>query len=355
MYQSLSGLPKDVLLDANVLLNACFVNDSSARAAVSELLQLGFLPFIASSVKAEAERIVVELTSKNNLQYEPLPLLEKFLRDKRIPVTHTAIAFSPEAINRSDQHVYSAAKVADAWILTADVNFMAECHRENFPCRLPWDVLWQSALHKKEGKPPLDYLLRFAGISRDHGSVFARVFPGEWAGRTNVGKFTVCDIENVMTIAYDTSISAWTLSIPGEEQETLPLSISHRGQWTLCADYRYSAKTAKHTASLKAYFSEECQGAKSFEMKSGLGGQRPGQISYGHTLNRTNYWNGTLSSVVVGPRPIGKNSWKALRANPNSTPDPGSADIVEAALKSVGFVQGNPTMPSERELRESWI
>ena len=355
MHQSLSGLPERVLLDTNVLLNACFVQDCSARGAIAELAKLGFEPVIDQSIKHEAEKVLRRLYIKCCLGFDPATLLSLYLASENIQVLPAAPFINCSRVNRADRHVYSAGIFYSAWVLTGDVQCMAQCASQGVASRLPIDVLMEASF-RGEMQLPLKYLLRYAGIRSDQGSVFARVIPGNWAGMKGIGKFAVCEIENVLTLAYDSERSGWSLSIRGGGEGFAELPMTKGEQhFVVSGGFKAPIYDSKGSAFLRVSSSTGEEKAIGFELKGGPTASQPGLVTFGHRVNGRDHWNGHIRSIVVSPNQISADTWKALKANPDSTPDPASGNIVEAALRKIRSVAGSAIFPTEAEIGRVWI
>jgi rRNA-processing protein FCF1 len=355
MHQSIADLPTRVLLDTNVLLNACFVQDCSARAAISRLGALGYQPIIDQSIEHEAIEILRRARIKCGLGYDPEALIAPYLSSSKILSVPAAPFNACREINIADRHVYSAAKNYNAWVLTGDVRFMTQCTSQGVAARMPFDVLMESAL--RDGKdPPLQYIVRYAGICRDQGSVFARVTPGNWAGMENVGTFTVCEIENVLTLAYDSRRLGWSLSIRGGAEGFAHLPIENGSHdLVVCGSFKLPQDASKGKASLRIYSSTGAEKVTGFELSKGPSASAPGSVTFGHNVNRRNHWNGYIRCIIVSPNQMNADTWKALKANPDSTPDPASGNILEAALRKIHVVLGRYDLPTEAQMGLAWL
>lgn len=48
-------------------------------------------------------------------------------------------------------------------------------------------------------------------------------------------------------------------------------------------------------------------------------------------------------------------TWKALKVNPDSTPDPASGNILESALRKKRVVLGRHGLPTEAQMGLAWL
>lgn len=352
MHQSLAGLPPRVVVDTNVLLNASFISDGSARYAITQLGDLGFSSVIDGAVEEEAVAILRKLRIKLALPFDPVGGLQSFIRHAKILVLPRAALHVVPGVNRADRHVYSAAKHYGAWILTGDVELAAQSFSGGIPARLPWDVLMETATREKKD-PPLHYVLRFIGISAERGFIFGRVIPGNWAGMKSVGRFTVCEVENVARLLYDSDAGQWVFAVAGKQVAKANCPLEKDEHWTVCGSYVVSS--GKGNATLRAFSTNGKTIHTSIAFGDASFHNRPGRASFGHSVIEADHWNGWIRKIVVAPKSMTKNAWRALRHLPESAPDPTSGNVLEAALRKVTLINGIATVPSEQALREAWI
>lgn len=352
MLQRLSGLPARVVIDTNVLLNACFLSDSSARRAITQLRELGYTTVIDEAIESEVEKILRRMKIKLSLGYDPLAALHTYMSHASILTLPRAGMLRLEGVNRADHHVYSAARHYESWILTGDIKFAAELHGKNVHARTPWDVAMHAA--SSSGEPtPLKYVFRVIGVSAERGSIFARVVPGEW-GQT-AKEFTVCDIENVGRLYYDSKDGSWVFKTTLDASVKAPCALTADEHWTVSASYEYDQLKKKTSATLRAHSSNGSTCHSSVELGGGFGAATPGKISFGHSVTLSDHWNGHVRKVLVSPTTISKATWAALRKIPDSDPDPTAGNVLESALKRVKTQGGFLIVPSEEQLNQTWI
>jgi predicted nucleic acid-binding protein len=117
MYHSLANLPKRVIADTNVLLDATFV-DGLARRATRLLGRLGISLILDDMTEREAESILDRLKKKLALSFEPKALLAEYLSLVQVIRVPPGSPMLATGINRADRHVVAAAREHSAWILT---------------------------------------------------------------------------------------------------------------------------------------------------------------------------------------------------------------------------------------------
>lgn len=354
MHQSLSALPSRVVVDTNVLLNATFVADSSARYSLEQLSRLGFSLIVDQAIEDEATRVLRKLRVKLGLPYDPVDFFRAYLGQSRILSLPRAALFRSKSVNKADHHIIGAAAHYDAWVLTGDIKLSAQCQGLHIATRLPWDAIMEAAASEKRD-PPIDYLLQVAGISATSGSFFARIIPGNWAGMVSVGRFTVCDIQNVGRIYYDTSTEEWVFSTIMGADTRLKCPLVPNQYWIVSASYEAGTQGSSGIVTLRAArpFGQSLQ--DNISIKGKISAPTPGAISFGHTVDQSDYWNGHLRRVVLSPIPIDSKGWRALVKVPEAAPDPATSNVLEAALLRAKVVPDSLLVPSELSFRQFWI
>ncbi|PTB89057.1 hypothetical protein C9927_02220 [Pseudidiomarina aestuarii] len=244
MHRSLDQLGRIVLIDTNVLLNGCFVEQSAASFSVRWLQESGYSLMIDKSVEEEASRILNTLQTKLKLDYNPIQVLRAYVKFMNIVTVKSTDLTRSRYINRADQHVFSAAMQFHAWILTADIKFAAELQQTKCDCRLPSDIVMET-LTKDDNKQLINYMFRFIGLVNNRGSIFARVTPGSWAGQSKIGRFIVCEIENVARLYYDTDSCEWVFKTKLNSELRIHCNLETRDEWLLSASYEFSIQNGR--------------------------------------------------------------------------------------------------------------
>lgn len=354
MHQPLDGLPHYAIVDTNILLNACFIGDSSARFSIEKISMLGFQLVMDDSIEQEAKSILQKYRIKNALFYNPGVILRNFINTSRIMTLPKASQPPTEHVNRADQHIAAAATQYGCWVITGDIKLAAELTRAKISARLPTDIEMADAI-SREGKCLLNQIIQFIGLSLDQGSIFARISPGSWSGMADIGKFTVCETENAGKLYYDTYNSSWVFEINKNNKARVRCQIEKSKHWMVCASYEINKDSGKGHATLRTISEHGDSQVSSAEFTGRLDGPGPGKVSFGHSLAGTNYWNGHIRKIVISPKSMTKSLWSALANIPDSSPDPSAGNILEAALRRVR-IDGNVVwIPGKEALQTSWI
>lgn len=354
MHQALTALTNRVVIDTNVLLNAAFVADSSAQNSIKQLSILGFSVVIDEAIDDEALLILRRLRIKLGLPYDPIEIFRSYLMSSRILCLPASPLLRVKQVNKADQHVIGAASHYNAWVLTGDIKLAAQCQKQQIATRLPWDVIMEAATRENRD-PPLHYIFRVAGISSSKGSFFARVVPGSWGGMKSVGCFTVCDVENIGRIYYDSFSAEWVFSTVLGIDVKLKCPVEPNEHWIVSASYEIGGPGSIGTATLRAARPLGQSIQNNISLKGKISALTPGEIAFGHSCHRNDHWNGYLRRIVLSPIAIDAKGWRALVAVPEAAPDPAAGNILEAALLQVQIARNQIVIPSELWFRHSWM
>src|SRR5262245_3152743 len=115
MPNRLSGLPKRAVIDANVLLNAAYLNTSYSAPALKILRQLGVSVLVPHSVLAEAEGIVDRICRKHRISKSIHIRLAQFVRECGLLAAHSNESVNFDKVPMGDRHVFAAASRFKAW------------------------------------------------------------------------------------------------------------------------------------------------------------------------------------------------------------------------------------------------
>lgn len=355
MHQSFKNLPLRVIIDTNVLLNGCFLSSSSAHRSIVLLRNLGYSLVIDEAIHQEATSKLQRLRLQLGLTYDPIALFDQFLIREKVLLLPKSPLHRNKKINRADQKIYSAAIYYKTWILTGDIRLAKELHSIDFPTRLPWDVLMEEAMHGNK-KPPIDYIIQCIGLSKNQGSIFARATPVTFSETTEDRVYTLCDIENVGRLVYESKNRSWAFltKLGGDIRTSTCTKYHSNEEWIVCASYEISSSDICNVTlrvANKSSFSDH----KSIQTKIKITAQHPGRIEFGRAIDGSDPWtSGYLKKIVVSPKSM-KDLWGSLIKLPESAPDPMAGNVLEAALRSIRYVNGFIVTPSEKDICKIWI
>lgn len=350
MYQSLDALPKRLVIDTNVLLNAAFVPDCTASVAIRSVKAMGYAVILDSSVDLEARKILRRISNKRRLSYDPNKYLDSYISTQGLISVPANRTIASDSVNRADRHVYAAANNCGAWILTSDVKFAAELQKSAVKVRLPWDVV--IAANINDGKALLRSQFRVTGLSRNEGSLFARVIP-DWASENCKERYAICEVSGVGKLYYDAGESAWVLDLFGGKSVSAKCSVKPEEGWMVCGCYSRTGGT--YNVTIRADSDIGTSAHNSIQCKLDFTNDSPGSASLGHFVDISGHWNGWIKKVLIYPKAMTKKTWSALRMVPESEPDPASGNILEASLIRASPVGGGLILPAQRDFQSIWI
>jgi predicted nucleic acid-binding protein len=353
MFQTLKELPSRVILDTNIVLNAAFVEGSSSRHSIEQLNKLRYYPVIDQAIADEAIRVLVRLRRELNLAYDPLKIFRDYLAESKILTLPSAPLIQCRPINKADRHVIGAACQYGAWVLTGDIKLAGQCHGFHVATRLPWDVIFESYLGD-DLTPPVHYVFQIAGVSSRTGSIFARIVTGGWGGACTGGHYTVCDVQNIGRLYYDSSTSEWVFSTVLSAEARLKCALSGNQEWLLSVSFDVATSGAGGLT-LRAAQPHGDSAQSNVSFRGAFPGIGPGQITFGHTIHHNDHWNGGIKRVVLRPVSIDAKGWRALVTVPEAAPDPASSNILEAALRRVKISPSRIVVPSEILFHSYWL
>ncbi len=135
MFHELERLPRRVLIDTNVLLNASFLREGLARRSLGLLKDAGYMVLVEEQSWQDAKRVLRGLATTSPLAFDPVDHLEAFLKEVGIISVPQSPTVHVPGVNRSDRHLARAAKDRDAWVLTDDAPLVAELTKTSIEAR----------------------------------------------------------------------------------------------------------------------------------------------------------------------------------------------------------------------------
>lgn len=353
MHNSLTNLPARVIIDTNVLLDAVFVSNGAARKSLLLLSQLGYAPVIDEMIELEANRILEKYRIAFHPSFDFANTLSDFISFAHILRLPPAKRIRNTKVNRHDVHVVSAAVHYEAWILTGDIALNVQLQADGRQARLPFDVIMEAAT-ANGADPELNDIFRVVSPARRSGMLFGSIITGNWAGMNSVGSFTVCEMENVGRLFYDTQSEEWVFEMPVGVSARVRCSLQKDEQWAVCGSYKLPGAGRKGMLSIRAgqYPTTIYSGSES-TLKS-ITAILPGVTSIGHSSNGQDHWNGHLRSVVIGPQGMKSATWRQIVATPEGAPNPYDSGALSRVLERAGAINSQPgllRLPTEQDLR----
>ncbi len=353
MYNSLKDLPNRVLIDTNVLLNAVFVADGAARRSVKHLGQMGYSPFIDEMTELEAIRILNEKKRYFRPGLDLATIFSDFISSACILRLPPAMPLRNTSVKAHDNHVVSAAKHYDAWVLTGDIKLCAQLTADGMQSRLPYDVIIEAALQSGNG-PNIDDSFRIVTPTRNRGLIFCRVVPHCGIGTGKGQTFTFCEIENLGRLFYDNQTGELVFSMSIGRSVRLPCPIRDDEPWAICGSYSLPGTGKSGKISVRAGKHPSMTFSKSEPTLKGIHSIRPGSIRFFASVDGQNPMNVHCEAVVIGPQSMNSKNWKAIVATPAGAPNPYDIEVLDRVLEYAGALNPSPQLlhlPTENELK----
>jgi hypothetical protein len=318
---------KKILLDANIVINAAFLPQSFAAKAVALAHRNGSRFFVGDGVMRETRGRLAHYAPNEAVHSLAVAQIDKFLHWAAAElVTSDDTSPVPDAIPRSDRHVYQASVRAGAAVLTADAGLWLACRDCEVTALLPLELIRRSdgiALQTTIfGVPP----------TQAAGSIFARVYPGAWAGTVSSGKFTVAHFPGGFWLYYDAAKAAWVAEVAGLKCLVLHVPVFGSGLQTVCLSW--SCDGDKPQIQLQVAGIEH---PKTFDLVGPLAFRPSGLPTIGCTGERQHYWNGSIYYCVTNDKRVAKKSWRKYQQHSDLAPNPYDADRVVAAVQHLNM------------------
>jgi len=332
-----------VLLDANVLLNAAFVEDCIASVALLRLHEAGYSLLVEEVTFAEANRTVHRMGGDLGIHYDPGRILASYVRHAGIVFVPPGTVTAQTLIRKHDSHIPRAASGFDCWVLTDDTELYLRLGEAGYDVRSSFEAYM--ALVGENGAQPLPPRIQPLGDS-GMGYVIAWITPSGWWNCATGKKFTAFERASMAWVYFDDARHFWIaecnfahceVTIPYKFKSDRPLAVLLTFDQTVTPpkigfgvggpevgstyETAFSATTGLLVSSL---FVKD-------EFSIGHAGARDGGA--GHQLN------GYMRSFCTGNRFLSRRLWKLLCSAEGLTPHP-QLDILEPALVVIERLRG---------------
>jgi predicted nucleic acid-binding protein len=309
-----------ILLDANAVLNASFVPQSWSRLVVAQLAKSRTALFAGSFSLREAVMAARKTARELGKRSDPAAVIEEFIRLFGVievpPSSDTVEADIP----KHDRHVVLEAATAGATILTSDAQLWAGCQTAGRMAVLPLQALQAlngiSLATTVFGEAP----------KKTRGSLFARVWPGNWAGRKEVGRFTVADYPGRLWLYYCTHSQSWIVEMPEVGRLNIAAEISQTTMQTVAVSWEVDKHLRLRIASI--------ENPAEIRMRRPLQDDLRESVYIGIRGDDSDSWFGNIRVCVVNDGPIGKALWATLKAPSELTPNPYDSDRLRQAINN---------------------
>jgi predicted nucleic acid-binding protein len=323
------------LPDTNVWLDAAFVPHSVGARAIAAIKAEGQSILIDELTEREAFSVLERLRKSIPLNFDPAEQLRKYIAS--VAPFHVPAA-APDipviAVNRADRHVARAAIYYQAAVLTGDAPLAAQCQRENVFSVFPWEILTRNGPQEAD-------VIRAMPIEST-GTIFARVTPGGWLGMPNAGQRSVIDVTNLGWLYYNAAKLEWVFEAAIGLSLRLNYPPALQGKTVVCLSYSLYGRGSRGTLVLRAgRFGFQDNVASSESTLKQLD-HFPGEIKLGSKHGETNFWNGNIRHLTIGPEVMSSEKWKAIISLENGAPNPMNHRALRIALESIDRSQALP-------------
>jgi predicted nucleic acid-binding protein len=309
-----------VVPDTNTWLDAAFWPDSVARRALATLQASGRPIIIEELIENEALRILARRRIELGLSFDPAEHFKSFTAGfLHVPASDLVQV----KVNKADMPVARAAVHYKATILTQDAPLAAECLADNISAQFPWNVMVAN-----DAASPAEEILRIVRPAKHIGTIFARVTPGGWLGKNDVGEFTVADVEHIGRLWFDSRSEEWV--IDGVQSTRMKFSAAGKGQSLICATYDLPS-SGNGKIILRAFSPQsgdrDTRTVVTLKLKND-----GGQVRVGSSFAGQAYWNGCVWHLTVSPEGMSSAKWKPICDIPDAAPNPLNAAALNRGL-----------------------
>lgn len=318
MYNSLENLPKRVVLDSNVCLNAVFIPSSVAYKVVELLRALDFAPFLSEQIVNECEVQLGLVTPNTEKSFFLIKCFRSWIQQKKLLIVPVADLASDELvkINKRDRSVVKAMLENKAWLLTNDAPLFLEVKSIGGEPRFPWDVAIESEL-RKTGEWPLWAVIRLHPMRQREGSIFVRFYT-LWGSDQVRGKTPyLVDIDRLISVFYDGNTGCIVARHEQGVEVSMPVKIFAGDMQTILVNYSRPGRLQ-----LRATGSTEPVQIDLGNINGIAFSQPVGQPFFGSDRHGKNQINGQLRSLVTHPKVISGDRWRTYLSIPNASPNP---------------------------------
>lgn len=336
MPNNFSKLPdhKRVLLDANVLLHAAFVEDSIAHQCINALAANGYSLLVDEVVHKECLNRLVKARAKFQLRYDPVLFFEDELKKFRlfhVPPGDTRIA---TGVHRHDKHIARAAAEFNTWVITDDLNLQINLIKEDIAA---WNSFQAVTAIPPELRPQLSRSsARHPPINAKgrEGWIMSWVNPQDWPESEDDNKHTAFDIVGLGRVFYDNAKKSWNAELDRSTLLSCAYTLSTDKQHAVALTFDSSQTPTK--ISLRCGNPADPVAVSTSHRVNDIYPASPKVegIAFGHSRTRQDFWNGYLVNFSAGDRYLSNRLWKSLVSISTLLPHP-EQNILEGALRVI--------------------
>lgn len=297
-----------ILLDANSLLNACFLNRSWSRQAIEAANTQGDSLLVSNVALQEVRRTIQSAVYGSTVQKDPWQRLEQFCASHSVATIFCGAYSSSSLIQRHDQHIELAAKQASATTLTNDIDLARRLKEIGLPALYPLE------LFSKYNPGSLSAIFFGERPTSDAGSLFFR-------GKPSCGADAILEpfAWREFSVRYNYNEFEWEVIV---NNETI---LNTRYKFDHLANLELSVSWTRAEITLRL-------GDVEHPIKENLAA--PIDVDFNQSFQIAPRYNGTIFLSTMDNRPMGKGIWKkSLSDPPYSSPNPYDIDRVRCAIQ----------------------
>lgn len=208
--------PKNVIVDANCLLNGLFLPGSVSSDALNTASMIGARIFITSIALGEARRRLKKISLKH--QYDPdylIAFFDNFVDGNQFGVLD---AMEKSFYPMHDNHMFSAASETGWLVLTTDQPLLQKLEENKIIGLHPIDFLANfdpEQTPEELGKPVSDraarILMHGVPFTSRSGTIFARFSAGGWCENRDYQSRTLFEAYSILKAFYDNRQASWNV------------------------------------------------------------------------------------------------------------------------------------------------
>ena len=325
-YRPTETLPKKVVLDANVILDFCYIKDGLGRICLNYLYNNGFRLYTSSKCIAEAKKQVLLYNDSIIAS-----LIESTVSQANIDIIDsTELPVAVFAINRHDRHVAAVAAHLEGFVLSDDIPLNWQLNSTNMHCRTMREVAFESFL---PGLPPQRLSTIGYGLADAAGHALFKGIPHEDMCSDLDREWTFWENLTLGRLFYD---SGRNQIIYCPAFSAAPVStgciINPNSQLSVLFNYRNKNTYTEITIKAKSdILSEESSSTfRINEIPSST--LERGEFRLMNSYQLGNGWKGDMQNFSYGPGRVSRNNWKIYSSLIGASPPNLTCDLTKFAL-----------------------
>lgn len=324
MENGFTNLPKKVIVDTNILIEAAFNINGYSRNSLVLLNLMGFQLSISDKIYEEASKKLRDNRKNLKLDYNPKLFLDHLIQNFDMELFPCNSKKEFKFINKKDQIVARASVKKDGFVLTNDLKLYDECIQESIPVRFSWQV--DAEYKMLTNKTDIRYL-NIHPPAKEKGYIFARIIPSGWDSDSKLDKeFTILDIKNIGRLFYKSKENIWSFNTISGIAANIEFEFQRNEILTFLVNYDVDNELLELRSSHHSHPTHEK--LKSFPIRKSVG-----RITFGHDVNNENYLNGYLRAIVIGHKKVSKKKFRLLCEYDEALPNPWDVDMLKLYMK----------------------